>query len=295
MNILLPAWPENARDFDSFGAEQKAFEKFRGETLMPCLPIIARLDGRSFHTFTKGLNRPFDINLQQCMEYALKTVCEQFQADLGYSQSDEISLVWYNADSSKTMFDGRADKYISLLASAVSVAFYKALLIHLPEKTDTLPMFDCRLFQVPSSQHVFNNILWRWLDAKRNSVSMIASHHFTVSELKGKSRKVRIDMLKQIGINWHEIDPKFKWGFFCKKVTYLKPIGEMPPQAKIDPVLLCWDEDLGKCIERQKYDIVANTPSLFDLMNEETRQDYYSVTKHSLIFSDRVLTRYYNK
>lgn len=82
--MILLNWPVSARNVDTLGVEQKKYETMRLERMMPKIPIIARLDGKAFHTFTKGLNRPFDINLQQCMQNTMLVLAEKFNVDLAF-------------------------------------------------------------------------------------------------------------------------------------------------------------------------------------------------------------------
>lgn len=256
-------YPQIARNLDSLGEEQKKYESIKSDILMPYIPIIARLDGKAFHTYTKNLKKPFDIDLQACMKETLTTLCEKYQADLGYSQSDEITLVWYNDNPDKIIFDGRRDKYMSLLASTCSVAFYKATLKYLPNKSDDMPQFDCRVFQVPNNQKVFENILWRWLDARKNSVSMLASSIYSPKELLKKSTKERKEMLKEKGIFWDDYSNDCKYGYFCKKKVYYKKI-ECPEKFKesIDGGIEFGPDDIR--VPRKQY-MIVDTPALYIL------------------------------
>lgn len=256
-------FPNSSRDLDKLGEYQKRFEAIKSDILMPRIPIIARLDGKAFHTFTKNLKKPFDLDLQACMKETLVTLCEKYQVDLGYSQSDEITLVWYNTDENRMIFDGRRDKYMSLLASTCSVAFYKAVLKYLPHKADDLPQFDCRVFQVPSKNDVFSNVLWRWLDARKNSVSMLASSVFTPKELLNKSTKERKKMLLEKGIDWNSYSDDCKFGYFCKKISYYKSVViDDKFKEQCDNLI---ELDDGRCyVPRKKYDIVS-VPTLYML------------------------------
>jgi tRNA(His) 5'-end guanylyltransferase len=138
---------------DSLGDKLKEFE-FReaGRTCLPGLPIIARLDGRAFHTFTKGLQRPYDQRLSDAMVATTCALIEETHASLGYTQSDEITLLWQNkySETSEMLFSGRYQKLTSILASLASVEFFKQVIANIPEKKDRTPVFDCRVFQLPT-------------------------------------------------------------------------------------------------------------------------------------------------
>lgn len=96
-------------------------------------PIIARMDGRSFHTFTKGLKRPFDKNFSDCMIKTTELLVKETGACIGYTQSDEITLVWYNGNpTSQIWFDGKVQKMVSQLAAQATLFFYREVVKRLP-------------------------------------------------------------------------------------------------------------------------------------------------------------------
>lgn len=80
---------------DSLGDRMKGFYEARSKTsLVRRMPVIIRLDGKAFHTFTKGFQKPFDSMLMKAMQETMKYLCENIQGCvLGYTQSDEITLV----------------------------------------------------------------------------------------------------------------------------------------------------------------------------------------------------------
>ncbi|KKL92895.1 hypothetical protein LCGC14_1880070, partial [marine sediment metagenome] len=104
---------------DNFGDRMKMYEKAEsGRRFMPLLPVYARLDGRSFSRFTKGFNRPYDKRMSEAMIDTTKYLVEETNALIGYSQSDEISLVWYSDSiDSQIFFDGKIQKMVSVLAA----------------------------------------------------------------------------------------------------------------------------------------------------------------------------------
>jgi tRNA(His) 5'-end guanylyltransferase len=116
------------------------------------LPLLARLDGRAFHTFTRDLPRPYAPGMSALMIETTRYLVAEMNARVGYTQSDEISLAWYEPSSSATEypFDGRYQKLASVLAGMASARFCQLLPTHLPSKVGTTPHFDCRVWQVPS-------------------------------------------------------------------------------------------------------------------------------------------------
>lgn len=263
------SWPAMARDVDTLGEVQKKYESMVLESFMPGIPVIARLDGKAFHTFTKNLKKPFDLDLQMCMKNTLIALCEKFQVDVGYSQSDEITLVWYNTRPEKMVYNGRSAKFMSLLASTCSVEFYKNVIQYLPQKIEDTPVFDCRVFQVESAQRAFENVLWRWLDARKNSVNMLASAHFSAKALLNVSTKVRRNMLEARGIMWDELHDDCKVGYFCKRQVWLKEVTAEFKENVTDPIV----RDGKTYVPRKRYGIVANMPSLHTLVSKAPFDD----------------------
>jgi tRNA(His) guanylyltransferase len=207
-----------------------------GRRMMPCLPIMARLDGRAFHTFTKGLERPYSSSFTFCMIETAAALVEEFKADLAYTQSDEISLFWKNDDPFAPMqFDGRFQKWTSLLAAEASVAFSLSLRDHLPEKAPTRKTrakFDCRVWQLPNLSEVYHAFLWREDDATRNSLQMAAQSHYSQKELhKAASPKLH-DLLHAKGVNWNNFPAYFKRGTYIARRKYEREM----TQAELDNI-----------------------------------------------------------
>ena len=194
------------------------------QTLLPTIPVIARLDGRAFHTFCTGLRRPFDERFSNLMIDTTSFLVSETGALCGYTQSDEISLVWVAGSlKEQIFFDGRLLKMVSVLASMTSAYFTKHLEVFLPEKQDMLAMFDCRVWNVPLDYEAANYFIWREGDATRNSVSMAAQSKFSHKALHGKGRSEMHEMLFQKGINWNDYPQHFKRGTYVRKRIVERP------------------------------------------------------------------------
>ena len=217
-------------DKTSLGDRMKDLEgRPQGSRVLPLVPVIARLDGRAFHSFTKGLHRPYDERLHSLMRETTRFLVEETNARLGYTQSDEISLVWYSDDPKSQIFmDGKVSKMTSLLAAMATAEFNRHLPTYLPEKAERValcylatPVFDCRVFVVPTQTEAANCILWRVMDATRNSIQMAGQANFSHKTLHGKSCDEIQEMLhSQKGINWSRDYPKWaKEGSFFQRRT----------------------------------------------------------------------------
>lgn len=198
------------------------------------LPLVIRLDGRSFHTVTKQLKlkRPMDEAFHRAM---VKTAvylggCIN-NARFAYTQSDEISILIYpKYVTAQAWFDNRLIKLISASASLASVQFTQALLHTLaPERgwpeafieiTKCSPTFDARVFVVPPHD-VPNVFIWRQRDAMKNSVSAFAQHYFERRELHKKNSGERVKMLLEKGVDWKKLPTWQKWGTGAMRKTFI--------------------------------------------------------------------------
>lgn len=232
---------------DDLGDRMKGYEMAEaGRTCMPGLPIMIRLDGKAFHTFTKGLTRPFDVRLTNLMIDTTKFLAEKSNSVVSYTQSDEISLCLYTQDhNTQLFFDGRTQKLCSVLASMASAFFNAKLQGAIPEKKDSMAFFDARVWNVPTLMEASNVFLWRELDATKNAISMAAQHHFSHKALQGKHSEEMKQMLMEKGINFDDYPSYFKRGSFIKRVKKqvkftASEINKLPDKhaAKTNPDLL---------------------------------------------------------
>ena len=195
------------------------------------MPVIIRIDGKSFHTFTRGFKKPFDDVFVKTMQDTMKYLCENIQGCvLGYTQSDEISLVLvdYAELTTDAWFGNNLQKMCSVSASMATMAFNKFFYINMPadeENSGTYykalekgAMFDSRVFTIPKEE-VCNALIWRQQDATRNSIQSVGQANFSQKELHGKSCNNIQDMLMiQKGINWNDYATTLKRGSCCIKV-----------------------------------------------------------------------------
>lgn len=239
---------------DSLGDRMKNNYENRAKTyLTRRTPVIIRLDGKAFHTFTKGLKKPYDEIFHNTMNATMKYLCENIQGcKLGYTQSDEITLLLTDYDTIDTdaWFDNNVQKICSVSASMATMAFNKFFAEQeheyfykhidflncdgdLIEDTDFdsdyyaklshkvgIAMFDSRCFNIPEDE-VTNCFIWRQQDATRNAIQMLGQCNFPHKELQGKSCNDIQDMLMtQKGINFNDMPTEFKRGVCCVKEEY---------------------------------------------------------------------------
>jgi tRNA(His) 5'-end guanylyltransferase len=224
---------------DELGNRMKEYyENIPKTKLMRRCPVILRIDGKAFHTFTRNFQKPFDAILIKSMQETMKYLCENIQGCvLGYTQSDEITLVLidYKKLTSQAWFEYEVQKMCSIAASMATMAFnesfskiysklYREKIEH-GENVDKFvetyafkagkAMFDCRCFNIPKEE-VTNCIYWRQLDASRNSIQMVGQANFPHKELQNKSCNDIQDMLMtQKGINWNDFPTYQKRGSCC--------------------------------------------------------------------------------
>ena len=217
---------------DSLGDRMKNNYENRAKTyLLRRTPVIIRLDGCHFHTFTRGFAKPFDKRLMEAMQETTLELCKNIQGCVfGYTQSDEITLVLvdYKSLDTDAWFDYSVEKMCSVAASMCTLYFNKIfsnkvddfVLEHsLEESTEEFTKlvakynraveigatFDARCFNVPISE-VVNCVLWRQQDCSRNSISSLAQAYFSPKELHGKNGSQMQDMLmEKYDINWNNL------------------------------------------------------------------------------------------
>jgi tRNA(His) 5'-end guanylyltransferase len=214
---------------ENMGDRMKHFESCFDFKFIRSLPMIVRLDGRAFHSWTKksGCARPFDHQMIQLMAETTKFLCENCDGCVfGYTQSDEISLLFLDSNSRDTTawFDRRVQKLVSLTASMASCWFNT----HNPYSVKTPAFFDSRAFIIPE-EDIRNYFIWRQNDASKNSLSMLAQSLYSHKELIGKKRNDLQELCWAKGQNWNDLSTQEKRGSAVYKVSVTKntPSGEV--------------------------------------------------------------------
>jgi tRNA(His) guanylyltransferase len=222
---------------DGLGDRLKQWEASYEHRAMKGVPLVARLDGRAFHTFTRSMNRPYDERMQACMRAAAVGLLEDLHPNIAYTQSDEITVAWNIATRSKSEypFSGRMQKLASVLASVATEAFNRAFREHFHSSwyEDTqgyqdraLATFDCRVFQVPTTDDLLDVFIWREDDAVKNSVTMLAQAHYTHQELLGVNTDMKLRMLEKKGVVWGNEPTHFKRGLYLKRSWMYRELTE---------------------------------------------------------------------
>jgi tRNA(His) guanylyltransferase len=206
------------KETDDFGNRMKAYEAVEtARKLDPLMPIYARIDGRAFSSFTRGMDRPFDMRMTTAMVETTKHLVQETHARIGYTQSDEISLVWLaDTPESDVLFSGKVQKMCSVLASMAAAKFATVT----PEGfAHRLPHFDCRVFQLPSREEAANAFLWRAMDARKNAISMVAQAHFSHKALFSKDQKAMLAMLAEKGVDFDSYPAVHRMGAFVRRTA----------------------------------------------------------------------------
>jgi tRNA(His) guanylyltransferase len=239
---------------DDFGDRMKAYEAVEaGRRLDVTLPICARIDGRRFSRFTRGFQKPFDPDLSRAMRETCAFLVEHTHARIGYVQSDEISLVWQAEEpGSSIFFDGRVQKMCSVLAALATAKFASAMAATHPEEVaKRVPVFDARVWQVPSREEAANVLLWRSQDSRRNGVLAVGHHYLSAKQMHGKSRTGVRAMLDDMGVDFRKFAYTDLYGEFYQRVTGELPMSEaelvvIPEKYRpTEPVLRSFVEPIG--------------------------------------------------
>lgn len=242
---------------DALGDRMKGQYESRSQTHLPRRTYtLIRLDGKAFHTYTRGCDRPFDLALMEDMDLTAKALCEATQGcKLAFVQSDEISLALTDFDQRETQayFDGNVQKITSITASIATAHFNQlrkqralqvipgarglgrasadfAAIVH--EQTQ-LAYFDSRAFVIPDYEEVLNYFVWRQQDATRNSILMAGQAQFSHRELERvNTKEIQERLFQEKGINWNDYPVGFKRGRVVVRreiegpMSYVNPKGE---------------------------------------------------------------------
>jgi hypothetical protein len=210
-------------DNTALGDRMKGYEKadkvqFSGED-----PIIVRIDGRAFHSLTRGFDKPFDDRIVRWMDFTCRELTKETNPVISYVQSDEISLIFKNkTDVSQPLFGGKKEKIVSILASMATAYFN--LVRYSELGLDIRPAnFDCRVFAVPSESEAINYLLWRYRDATRNSILSFSQCEFGKKKIWGFNISQLLDRINnndEIANIWSKISNRNKEGVFMRKEPF---------------------------------------------------------------------------
>lgn len=243
---------------DSLGDRMKSQYEDRTRFFLPRRTYtIIRVDGKAFHTFTRGCAKPYDLDLMATMDKVAVALCEQIQgACFAYTQSDEISILLtdFAKPGTSAWFDGNVQKMASIAAAIATAAFNKEFLalklrgqgfggVHQVLEEFKPATFDARVFTIPDPVEVANYFIWRQQDATRNSVQMAARAVYSHKECENKDSSELQEMLHQKGINWNDYTSGCKRGRAAVKTFYeLKGFCKDPHQKAVDTVVTrsCW-------------------------------------------------------
>lgn len=183
---------------------------------------IIRLDGKAFHTYTRGMEKPYSELLTNAMDFTAINLCKEIQGvKFAYTQSDEISLLLtdFSGPETQAWFDGNIQKIVSVAASIATVHFNNGMMLNSPTPA-MRAMFDARVFTIPDRTEVANYFIWRQQDAVRNSIQMLAQSLYSHKQLEGKNSSELQELTFQKGKNWNDVAVRNKRGGFVAKKEY---------------------------------------------------------------------------
>lgn len=200
----------------SIGDRMKSYENVTRGYLYKRTPVIIRLDGKAFHTFTRRMTKPFDFNMVTLMRNVSEYLVHEIQgAEIAYTQSDEISLFLrdYTRFESESWFDSNIQKMVSVASSMATAMFNKCYEVVFEERIMEMAFFDARVFNLPK-EDVVNYFIWRQQDATRNSVQALGQANLSHKVMQGMNNKqVQEELIKlKPSIDWNDSPDYFKFG-----------------------------------------------------------------------------------
>lgn len=222
---------------DELGDRMKEDYESRTRMMLPRRTYtLMRLDGKAFHTYTKGFERPYDLSLMRVMDNTAIALCKQIQnAVMAFVQSDEITILMTDFATIKTdaWFDGNIQKITSISASIATVAFNNGMYLdeEILAPMSKVAYFDSRVWTMPTPSEVANCFIWRQQDATRNSIQMAAQSMYSQKQLHGKNTSELQEMMFQKGTNWNDYPVGFKRGRIILKEK-IENVPIVPPRFK---------------------------------------------------------------
>lgn len=229
---------------DPLGQRMKSYEAATRLVLPRRTYTIVRVDGRAFHTFLRHASKPWDEDVVRTMQKTAQRLCEALDgAVLGYTQSDEISIVLQDFENNGTQawFGGVVQKQASIAAATATAYFTAEYRHHFDLDDGPLPVFDARVFTIPDIVEVANYLIWRQRDAVRNSILGLGQAHFSHRQLQGINTSVLRDMLDtERGIVWErDVSEGLRQGWIVRKKNY----DATPADAEPLTLRTCWEAD----------------------------------------------------
>lgn len=233
-----------ASERELLGDKIKALEKESETFLDSSLPVVVRLDGVAFHTYTTGFKKPSDDRISTPMIETTKDLVKRFNCLFGYTESDEITLILSPTPvegygKSQPLYNNRVQKLASIFAAYASVRFnyHLSALAKTSEAdrardkmVDGSAFFDARVFNVPDMTVAMEAVYWRHrYDCRRNSIAAVARAHFSSKELHGKNSAAMLKMLDGIGIKYTDYPAHLRYGTFVKHMIVKKSASEWTP------------------------------------------------------------------
>lgn len=230
---------------DSLGDRMKEFYENRTRNFLPRRTYtIIRVDGKAFHSYTRGLIRPFDEKLVNDMDETACYMCKNIQgAKFAFVQSDEISILLTDFEGLTTdaWFDGNIQKMASISASLATAKFNEL-------RPNKIALFDSRVFTIPSDIEVENYFIWRQQDTTRNSISSVAQSMFSHRELENKNTDQMQEMCFQKGVNWNDFSAKLKRGRLIVKQDYEKEGATRSKWVSVEPPIFTQEREMLKVL-----------------------------------------------
>lgn len=207
-------------DSTALGDRMKRYEAAHRHTLPRRTYTILRVDGRAFHSYLRGAQKPFDEAFMADMDAVAEALCAEITGSVfAYTQSDEISLLVTDFASEQTepWFGGVVAKQLSVSAALATAV--------LNERRPGRALFDSRVFTLSDPVEVANYFLWRQRDCVRNSISMAAQAHFSHKRLHGVSSGGMQELLfAEAGVNWNDYPDGCKRGRIAVRQTGERPV-----------------------------------------------------------------------
>lgn len=206
---------------ETLGTRMKQYEQATRAVLPRRTYTIIRVDGRAFHSYLRGADKPYDLTFMSDMDAVATALCNEISgAVFAYTQSDEISVLVtdFATPGTQPWFGGVMPKMVSISAALATAALNA-------RRPNQLALFDSRVFTIPDPVEVANYFIWRQRDCVRNSITMAAQAQFSHKRLHGVTTNQMQELLfTECGINWNDYADGCKRGRVVLQDAGLRPV-----------------------------------------------------------------------
>jgi tRNA(His) guanylyltransferase len=231
-----------------------AYQASADTRLLPRVPVVIVINGRSFSKLTSLLDKPYDKKFTECILNTMLRLCTDVEGALfAYQHNDEIVVIARNDQGTDTApwYDNRAQKISSVTSSIATLHFNRcATAIDLNLMGEAI--FSSQVFVVPTIMEAINTLVYKQQYNFQTSIQFACFYELlnkydkdTIKNMiNGLTLDERIDLLQQESqVDFNQYPVSFRRGSACYKVPRVSENGIMKNKWFINPDLPIFTKD----------------------------------------------------